>query len=179
MQKTVSVIDLGEYAKGTIQARPDQQEQLEECTHRVAIGEFHREITSGVTIPARCVDGRNISTGEHPLAPNAAGGTETLMVADDLTTKRFAAEDGSTAGAYANIIQFLKSVDKPEYEIGGHTDSYAVDAISGCGANDRLDDIYRFIAEYADTLRAVATDLGVAIDDETHNVIVENARRRT
>lgn len=178
MQHAVTHFELGQFASGTIEARDNQQERLEEFTQRVGGGEFHREITSGVTIPARCVDGRNISTGANPLAPNAAGGTEAIMVADDLTTKRFEAEDGSTAGAYGNVIAFLKGAQNPGYEVGGHTDSHAHEAKSGCGANDKLDDIYRYIAENGDTLRAIAGDIGVTIDDAAHVEIIANASGR-
>ncbi|HEU5121573.1 MAG TPA: cadmium-containing carbonic anhydrase [Candidatus Saccharimonadales bacterium] len=167
---------LGAFGKGAIQARHDQKERLEEFTERVAAGEFHKHITSNVTIPVRCVDGRNLSEGMHPLAPNAAGGTESLFVADDLTTKRFTGGDSSTLAGYKNILETLQAAG---YEVGGHTDSHATDDKSGCGANDRLREIYEFIAENANVLRAVAADLGIHVSDEVHEEIMKNAADRT
>jgi len=150
---------LDSYAIGLIQAGEDQQERLEELTERLASGEFHSPVAEHETIPARCVDGRSTS-GTTILAPNAAGGSESLFVADDLTVKRFAAPDESTLGGYKNILSWLK---EHALETGGHTDDGASGDISGCGANDQLPVIYDYIAKQGDVLRAVAGDLGVAV----------------
>lgn len=179
MDKDITYMLLGEHAEGTIEARADQQERLDEFTERVGSGEFHKEIPTGVAIPARCVDGRNIETGANPLAPNAAGGTETIFVADDLTTKRFAGKDGSTLAGYSNVVDMLQSANNPTLEVGGHTDTHAHDNKSGCGANDKLPEIYDFIKRKDDVLRSVAATLGVQVSDETHDLIVGNAAART
>lgn len=169
-------ITLDSAAIGTIQAHANQQERLDEITERLARGEFHKAIAKNKAIPARCVDGRSPKDGKHPLAPNAAGGTESIFVADDLTTKRFAGEDGTTLVAYTKTIKILKEAG---YEVGGHSDTQVKAPLSGCGANDKLPQIYDYIAHHGDTLRSVLDQLGVAVPDETHEIIIRHARERT
>lgn len=157
-------------AEGMIEAKEHQQERLDEITRRVASGEFH--VPTELLLPCGCIDGRCGCT----LKPNAAGGTETLMVADDLTNKQFAANSGSTAGAYENIVAFLK---KNGIQIGGHDDAGANNEKSGCGANDKLAEIYDMISRKADVLHGYAEAIGLEISDETHEVIKANAAGRT
>lgn len=166
---------LDSYAVGSIQASGVQNERLEEFTERVASGEFHRSVAEGQTIPSRCVDGRSANT-TSPLAPNAAGGSETLFVADDLTVKGLATPDGTSLSAYANMLDWLKA---HHFEVGGHTDTNAQGDISGCGANDKLETIYGYMVDHGDTLRAVADDLGVNVSDKAHTLIMKNARERS
>lgn len=158
-------------AEGAIEAHDNQRERLDELTQRLTDGEF-LVVTEG-TIPTKCIDGR---PGMRGLAPNSAGGSESLMVADDLTTKRFAHEDSSTLSAYRTILVALQAGGFP---IGGHTDDHAEGTASGCGANDKLPLIYNFIARMATEIRELASAIGVAIDDETHKLIVRNAGERT
>lgn len=180
VEKKETFIELGDAGIGTIEAGPDQQDRLEEFTERVASGEFHVRIEWSAAfrkmLLVRCVDGRIPEGGMAPLGPNSAGGTESLFVADDLTTKRFASEDGSTLGGYTNVVKFLVDAG---YEVGGHTDTHAHGDASGCGANDKLDKIYRYIDEHRETLRAVAARFGVRVTDETHALIANNASART
>lgn len=170
MVKEVTYITLGEIAEGDIEAKKHQQERLEEFTQRVGSGEFHVKIDG--TIPVDCVDGRLGGL----LRPNAAGGTETIFVADDLTTKRLAAADGTTLGGYKNTLYLLKEEDR---EIGGHTDDHAHGEVSGCGANDKLPLIYDFIGRHGDDLRGLTESLGIAVNDKTHERITTNATERT
>lgn len=167
-------------AKGKIEARDDQQERLEEFTERMLAGEFHTELrwdeTLGKMILVRCVDGRTPDGEPQPLGPNSAGGTESLYVADDLTTQRFKSKDGTTLGGYKNTVEFLKEAG---YAIGGHTGEHAHDDASDCGANDKLNVIYSYMTENADTLRHMAESLGVKVSDKTHNLIINNASART
>ena len=158
-------------AEGAIEAHENQQERLDELTQRLADGEFF--VTVGGTVPTKCIDGR---PGMRGLAPNSAGGSESLMVADDLTTKRFAHEDGSTLSAYRTTLSTLQG---DGLAIGGHTDDHAEGAASGCGANDRLPLIYDFMVRKAAEIRELASAIGVAVDDETHELIVNNAAART
>ena len=167
----VTVIPTLEIAEGAIEAKAAQAERLEEAVRRLADGEFH--VTVEATIPCKCIDGR---PGANGLAPNAAGGTETLMVADDLTTKRFAAEDGTTLGHYRSVVDILQ---REGYSVGGHTDNHAQGEASGCGANDKLPLIYDFIARRGDELRSVAESLGLEISDGQHQTILQNAGART
>lgn len=166
----VEFFTLGELAEGTIEPREDQQERLEEFTTRVGAGEFHVAIPDD--IPAGCIDGRSGCS----LKPNTAGGTESLMVADDLTNKQFKGNDESTATAYKNIVQFLKQINRP---IGGHDDTTRNDQKTGCGANDKLPLIYAMIGKRASNIRGLAEAIGVGVDDETHIMITNNALSRT
>ncbi len=167
-------IELGAIGTGAIQAGVSQQARLEEFTARVGGGEFHRP--TAVTLPCTCIDGRFGASGE--LVPNAAGGSESLMVADDLTTKRYAqADDGSTCGQFRAMLADLKAAERA---VGGHTAADCHGAPSGCGANDKLPAIYAYVAANGDTLREVAISLlAYEIDDETHGLIVKNAAERT
>jgi len=178
--KEAQYIEIGDAGIGTIEAGPEQQERLDEFTERVGRGEFHTAIVWSPEfkkmILVRCVDGRVPETGANPLGPNSAGGTESLFVADDLTTRRFAAEDGSTAGGYANTVTFLNEAG---YEVGGHTSDHAEGKASGCGANDNLPAIYECIATNPDVLRDYARILGVTVPDDIHQHIVGNARTRS
>lgn len=176
---TRTYIELGDLAQGTIEASDAQATHLDELTEHIRTGEFSRKIVwdgpEKMTI-ARCVDGRRPAGGMNPLAPNAAGGTETLFVADDLTAKRFASVDDTTVGGYANVVAFLKTAG---FAVGGHTDTHAAGDASGCGANDKLPLIYAYIAAHGEQLRSVAATFGVAVSDATHEMIVSNAEMRT
>lgn len=179
IDKEIEFMELGLAAKGTIEAGPDQQERLGEFTGRVGSGEFHQQIDWDHELKmllARCVDGRIPELGAGPLVPNAAGGTETLYVADDLTTKIYEADDGTTLGGYANLLTALR---QKGYVVGGHTDTHAEGEKSGCGANDKLPLIYQYIAENGDLLQALAEKIGVGVSNDTKNMIVQNAGART
>lgn len=158
-------------AIGRIEPRLEDGERLHGLVERLRTDEFYKPVSQ--TVPSKCIDGR---TGAESLAPNAAGGTQSLVVADDLTFKRFASSDGSTLGAYMNGLHYLKDHGLP---VGGHTDAHAVGDASGCGANDRLADVYGYIAEHGDSLRVTAADLGVNMGDEDYATIVRNARGRS
>lgn len=156
---------LGEVGQGTIEAGENQRERLEEFTERVGSGEFHKE-TKG-TIPCVCIDGRPCSNNKE-LMPNGPGGTETLMVADDLTTKDFALDgDNTTRGQHANLVKFLKEQGLP---VGAHID---------CGANKHLAKIYSYMTQNASTLRTMAESFGYDVRDEDHALIIGNAAGRT
>lgn len=162
-------------AEGTIQAATKQQERLEEMMVRLASGEFH--VSTKIPIPCKCIDGR--SSANPTEGPNAAGGTETLFVADDLTSKRFASDDGSVTGGIRNIMTVLKESGMP---IGGHTDDHHAHPLqSGCGANDKLEQIYAMIVKKVDSIKVITESiLGEgAVDQATSDRIVVNAASRT
>lgn len=167
----VTVIPTLDIAEGAIEANGIQTERFDELTERLARGDFHVHVEGGV--PCKCIDGR---PGARGLAPNAAGGTESIMVADDLTTKRFASEDGTTLGAYRNILNVLRGEGQT---VGGHTDSHAQGDVSGCGANDKLPLIYDYISRRGDELRSLTEALGVVVNDEAHGLILANATGRS
>lgn len=156
-------------AIGTIQAGPNQLARLDEITERLRAGEFFVPVTG--RIPSKCIDGRPGAIG---LAPNSAGGSESLMVADDLTFKRFAG--GTTLESYSKVLTMLQRTGQP---IGGHTAAGAMEPSSGCGANDKLPAVYEFIAKHDDVIRNAASRIGVEADDALHRLIVENASARS
>ncbi len=172
-QSNVSFITLDAAGTGTIQASDAQRQRLEEFTSRVGSGEFHRPTDE--VVPSKCIDGRCGGTGA--LMPNAAGGSESLMVADDLTTKSFDRDgDGTTLNEYGELLDYLVQNGHP---IGGHTAQDLHGAPSGCGANDKLPAIYAYIANNGDTVRHIAVSLGYDISDADHERIVTNAASRT
>ena len=168
-ESRVVFFELSDLAEGTIEAGEDQQERLEEFTNRVGSGEFHAP--TEYTLPCGCIDGRCGCT----MKPNSAGGTESLMVADDLTTKRYAG-DGTTKSAYGAVVNMLRG--KGEM-VGGHDDEHADESKTGCGANDKLESIYAMIQKKAEHIRELTQAIGVTVSDEVHNQIVQNATGRT
>jgi hypothetical protein len=158
------------YAIGTIEVGLDQQERFEEFTERLATGEFH--VHTNGTIPSHCIDGRH----GGGLGPNGAGGTETLLVADDLTTKRFVG-GGSLVNGFDALVTMLLDAG---LEVGVHDDEKNIDDVNktGCGANDRLAEAYTFLIDNPEKIRDLAIGLGVEIDNETYGLIVTNASAR-
>ncbi len=152
-------------ATGTIQARDGQLERLEEFTNRVTNGEFHR--ATDETIPSACIDGRCGGT----LRPNTAGGTNSLVVAEDLTN----AVSVGYVETFHHIIAKLKSANLP---LGGHVDEYQNDIKSGCGACDRLSEVYQRIITSSKSVRSLTEAIGVAVDDSLHERMLANAAAR-
>lgn len=177
---SVEYIEFGQNGIGKVQAGPDQQERLEQFTQRVGSGEFHKYInwddSYGKISLVRCVDGRSPETPSEQLAPNAAGGTLSLFVADDLTTKRFAGSDNSTISGFEKVVHHLSTKN---FAIGDHTGNHAHGEITDCGANDKIDQIYKYIAERHDTLRNIASKIGIEAYDKCDLLIVNNAKSRT
>lgn len=153
------------HAEGTIGAKEHQQERLDEMTERVSSSEFHVPIPD--TVPYGCIDGRCGCS----LKPNAAGGTNTIAAAFDLLN------DTSTdyLESYRHIVALLKDQELP---IGGHDDEHASDSKSGCGACDRMKEIYDFMARNAEVLRGLEASLGFPISNATHKKMVDNAAVR-
>lgn len=158
-------------AEGSIEPGIDQQERLNEVTIRLQSGEFHTDAKG--LVPVICIDGR---PNGFNLLPNAAGGTETLFVADDLVNQRYATEDGTTVGGYKNVIDQVISKGG---QVGGHDDQHHGLEGSGCGANDKLPLIYDFLQRKGDTIRSVAGALGIDVSDKLHDKIIANATERT
>jgi hypothetical protein len=174
MQKEEVNYMLLDGAEGKIQTTETQDiEIVNQLTNELGAGALHVETSK--LIPCKCIDGR--TCGAATEGPNAAGGTETIFVADDLTTKSFAADDGSVAGGMREIIEALQ---RNEHPVGGHSDNHHEDLNdSGCGANDRLPKIYDMIIRKGDAIKQYAEAiLGTAIDDATHELIVRNAGAR-
>ena len=161
-------------ATGTIQANDYQMERLDEFTNRVASGEFHVAVDGDV--PSKCIDGRSCPRATN--GPNAAGGTESVFVADDLTTKHMAADDGSVRGGMENVIHTLQGLG---HAVGGHSDNRHTDPLqSGCGANDKLPTIYEMITAKPAAIKGIAEAiLGPnSVDQATEQLILKNAAQR-
>lgn len=165
----VEYIELGENAEGAIGQTIASRPRLDEFTSRVGSGEFHQ--ATDIALPCACIDGRLGCWSR----PNAAGGTLSLAVADDLLTQQYDI-DGTTASMVANVF---RSLHERGHIVGDHTDDHAHGDRSGCGANDTLPKIYAVIQRKADALRSYAEAIGLTVDDETHRTIVSGANRRT
>lgn len=152
-------------AIGSIEPRDDQQAFLDEFITKVSTGEFH--VPTVETIPSSCIDGRP----GGGLRPNAAGGTNSLVVAEDLVNDT---QETYEVTYRASLLKILTA----GFTIGGHDDDHASYEKSGCGACDRLSDIYSFIATKGDVLRAIAGQLGVSVSDDLHAKIMTNAAVR-
>lgn len=164
-------ITLGKAAIGTIEPHDYQQQRLDELTERLLGEEFY--VATGETLPSRCIDGRSPKDGFTDFTPNAAGGTETLLIADELTTQRFYDGDDDTSDDYARLIDFLQ---EHGCRCGGHVDDCVDSVASGCGANDKLPAIIQFIAEHDDVVRQAVEAIGVNVHDNFHQQIVSQAR---
>lgn len=166
---------LGEHAEGSIEASDTQQEHLPELIEKINNGEYQVRIewdeSKGPLIIIQCIDGRTFMI----IGPSSAGGTMSLAIAEDLTTKRYAHEDGTTAGAMKNLVESMVEEGLP---IGGHNGDHATGDACGCGACDKQPDIYRIIAEKSEVLQQLATDMDVMIPSETSEKIANNARQR-
>ena len=169
-QKEISFITLGDYAKGSIEAGPDQLERLDELTERLGTGEFHEMVDD--LIPCGCIDGRCGCS----MKPNSAGGTIGYLVADDLTTHRFSRTEVATIEGFYNVIEHLS---ENGVMVGGHKGPHLKNGeTSDCGANDKLAIIYDYIAHNGQVLRQVSQDLGVNVEDSLHQQIIDNAGAR-
>lgn len=174
MQKEEVNYMLLDGAEGKIQTTETQDvEVVDQLTNELGTGALHIETSK--LIPCKCIDGRMCT--QPTEGPNAAGGTETIFIGDDLTTKRFALDDSSVASGMRKLIENLQSKN---LDVGGHSDNHHEDPNdSGCGANDRLPKIYDMIARKGDLIKQYAEAiLGTSIDDMTHRLIVENAAAR-
>lgn len=166
-EKMATTITLGEKAMGTIEASPEQR-RTSEVIEAVKSGRFH--VATEFTVPFLCFDGRPGA----PLGPNTAGGSESLYVADALTSGDITGT-GTTNQGYQRMLAYLQEKGLP---IGGHTaDAHHVpEGKSGCGANDNLAAIYGFIASEPTLLQDKAAQLGVNISGETMTHIIERIR---
>lgn len=161
---------LGPAATGTIQPNPERQPDHYEVLCRLAEGEFHTH--SDGPLPVQCIDGRS---GDG-IQPDTAGGSAlTAMVADDLIRNRY--QDGSHNLGTA-LIKALDDLRARNLPVGGHTDDHAHGELSGCGANDRLPEVYEKLTTQADTIRHMLRSLGVEVSDATHDKILANAQEK-
>ena len=169
-EPTEHYFKLGDIATGTIEAKPEQEARLDEVTERLADGEFHRAL-SGTSL-AKCIDGRHDEN--QPIeAANSAGGSYSHVVMRALTG------DAKTMFVELEKATFDDLHDRG-VALGVHTDTHAHGEKSGCGADDRLPEVFAKIAENGSEIRALAEEiLGRPIDNTTHEKLIANAAART
>lgn len=154
-------IKLGDIATGSIEG-DYTNERVRLAIESLSEGKYHVQAES--ENPVQCIDGRS-GAG---LEPDTAGGNVlSAMVADNLTFDRFEGENKTSAEAFFNT---KASLLEKGIEIGGHTDDHAHGEASGCGANDKLADIYDKIYQHGDVIRNVASSLGFEVSDEVHDL---------
>lgn len=161
--------ELGNVATGTIEAHQDQIERLEELTERAANGEFH--IALHEQSLAKCIDGRR---DQHaPIeAANSAGGSYSHVVAHALM------HDASAPFAQLET-QVFNDLSSKHVFLGVHSDTHANDEKSGCGANDRLRDVFTKLVDQQEAIRQTAeVILGQYIEDDMHDSLISNAKKR-
>lgn len=122
-------------------------------------------------IPKWCVDGRLDEEGTA-LAPNAAGGTYSLVVGEALIDAAALIENGETSASHAKTM--FQSLKTNGYEVGGHQDSHADDEKCGCGACDKMSPIFQFIIDNISELSEKAATLGVVLDETLQQKIKSN-----
>lgn len=158
-------------AEGSIQA--ENVTEIIELAESIVGGKYHRLTTKNII--CKCIDGRNCSKGLE--GPNSAGGTLSLLVADDLTSRHFIDANESTADGMARLTDVLLDQD---ITVGVHTDSHAEGEKSGCGANDQLPKIYAMMVQKAEHIRELADlVLGKPVPQAVHDLIMSRAAERT
>ena len=161
---------LGVAAIGSIEAHGEQSKLLDELVERIQGKEFLVSVTArDLSVPAVCVDGRLPENYTMPtIEPSSAGGTMSLLVADDLTNNRYSAKNSSTADGLKNI---LSSLETEGLATGGH--------IKTCGMINKLPEVYNYIIENPNVIRSLYESLGFSFNPETHDQILTNAIART
>lgn len=163
---------LDKAATGTIgpEGRDVAAEKLTGLYERLATDEFYVPVPQiggkDVVIPCGCVDGR---CGGH-LVPNAAGGTETIVIADALTTERQRNAGQTVAEHVAAYAHFLIEAGLP---VGGHGDTEH--GPEGCGANKKLGAILQKIVDEKDALGEHMRALGVSVSDTLLGALSDKA----
>lgn len=168
-EQSVKLVSLSE-AEGAIHA--EDVPAVTELAQSVVRGDHHRP-TAG-NIICKCIDGRNCEGGLE--GPNSAGGSLSLLVADDLTSQRYiSTEDPITIG----MERLVRELDAQGQPIGVHTDEHAEGEKSGCGANDKLPEIYAMMVKKAEHIRELTEMiLGKPVPSDTHDMIMARATER-
>lgn len=173
------VIDKFPIAVGSTGPVPGDSAQAERADALVAM-----LLTSRYHVPAdgnlvlRCIDERlrelvRTLAGSE-MAPNAAGATMSLTVADILTGGSVTG-GGTLLERHQRMIDHLRAKGLP---VGAHLDDHdhTLDGGSGCGACDKLSVIFAYMVDRLDDLRATAQLAGIDVDDDTHEAIRNELR---
>ena len=178
---------LGATAFGSVE--PAQRVQQNVIT-RVQVVEFSKELQDHDSylyrpldepafMPRFCIDGRHFADNIARLAPNAAGGVFTLLVADMLTSQTFRNRTKSTADYARNLFLYLNDAGY-EGTYGDHDHDQPTPADkSGCGAIDYMAVTIGFIARQGRELKQIAEQLSIPVDDKDHAEIIKRARELT
>lgn len=132
-------------------------------------------VASDGVLVARCIDERLRRSlraiAGSTMAPNAAGGTMSLTIADMLTGGKITGKTGALLERHERMVAYL--VGKGLI-VGGHTDQHdhSADGMSGCGACDHLSLILALMLEKLDDLCGLIMYLaGISISDEVREGI--------
>jgi hypothetical protein len=178
---------LGSTAIGSVEPAKRMQQNL---ITRVQVLEFSKELQDKHStmyrpldgpsfMPRFCIDGRHFADKQTYLAPNAAGGVFTLLVADMLTSQTFRNRTTTTADYAKNLFLYLNDAGY-EGTYGDHDhDQPTPDGISGCGAIDYMATTVAFIARQGRELRQIAEQLNIPVDDNDHAEVIRRARELT
>ena len=137
-------------------------------------GDAYFTAADGV-IPTACVDGRMPAQAEAKRTPKSAAGTFSVVVGDALTRGRFLQADETAADHARHVYAYLRD---NEFQVGGHDATHASETGCGCGAEDNLDRIFGFMADYGEDVREALSSLGVQINNGIHQSIMERIADR-
>ena len=159
-----------EKAEGAIHA--EHTPEVVRLAETIAGGEYHG--LTNKNIICKCIDGRNCEGGLE--GPNSAGGTLSLLVADDLTSQRFITTEEPIELGMQRLTTELIAQDQP---VGVHADTHASGENSGCGANDKLPEIYAMMVKKAEHVRELTElILGKPVPQDIHDMIMTRAAER-
>ena len=173
------VIDKFPIAVGSTGPVPGDATQAEHADALVAtlLTSRYYVAADGVLV-LRCIDERlrellrGLAGSE--MAPNAAGATMSLTIADILIGGEITGT-GTLLERHQRMIDHLQTKGLP---VGAHLDSHdhTLDGGSGCGACDKLSVIFAYMVDRLDDLRSTAKLAGIDVDDETHEAIRDELR---
>ncbi len=129
-------------------------------------------VPTSVPIPTQCVDGRPRADGTCVPQPNAAAGTFTIVIADALTTGQYRTAHENAALHAKAVYTYLIQHGLP---VGGHDADHVVAPGCGCGAEDKLADMLAYIRDHGEEVQGLLAAVNVAVDDDTHRMIVAQA----
>lgn len=120
-----------------------------------------------------CYDGRT-NRGGNRLGAKAAGGTNTVAAGLALSGKRHPGED-----APQHVTRVAADLKARGKKVGGHVAAEVHGDATiecGCGAADKEDAAFVYIAAYRDNLREFLNSLGVEVSEELSDEIGLNAQ---
>lgn len=148
-----------------------QAERADALVAMLLTSRYH--VAADGVLVLRCIDERlrellRVLAGSE-MAPNAAGATMSLTVADILIGGEITGK-GTLLERHQRMIDHLRAKGLP---VGAHLDDHdhTLDGGSGCGACDKLSVIFAYMVDRLDDLRSTAELAGIEVDDDTHEAI--------